>query len=112
LVGYGENYTKIKEKIDEKSLQNQIVFLASIEDINLHEIGLFISTSLYEGMPNVVLEALNMGIRCIQYDFDGNDFNTDLVTSIKQKNIEGFIHEIKSKLTDNINFSGEDFKFF
>jgi glycosyltransferase involved in cell wall biosynthesis len=109
LVGYGENHSIIKEKIINYNLQNKILIQDSLENINLNEIGLFISTSLYEGMPNVILEALNMGLRCIQYDFNGNDFKTDLITSIEQRNIQKFVCEINSKLKEDTNIPSEDF---
>jgi len=110
LIGYGENEKKLKNLTLSEGIQDKIIFCKSIDDIDLNTIGLFVSTSLYEGLPNVILESLNMGLRCIQYDFNGNEFKTNLITSIKPGNINKFIFQIKNEILNKNIYSESNFK--
>jgi glycosyltransferase involved in cell wall biosynthesis len=63
LIGEGEQEAFLKEMIRQKQLQNQFIFLGQRYDIPvlLKIIDVFVLPSLWEGLPQVVLEAMAAG---------------------------------------------------
>jgi len=86
IVGDGEYYDKINDYIIKNNLQDVIIlpgFTDSIIDYYLKS-SVFVLSSRWEGMPMVVLEALEMGLPVISND----------ITAIKplvSDNVEGLI---------------------
>lgn len=70
LAGDGELKEKIAEKIERLGLQDKCIFLGIRKDINelLSAMDLFIFPSLFEGMPNTVIEAQTNGLPCLVSD--------------------------------------------
>lgn len=70
LIGAGELENAIKKKAIELNLQSKILFLGVRDDIQqiLSGADLFIFPSLYEGMPNTIIEAQAAGLACIISD--------------------------------------------
>lgn len=70
LVGNGELEHHIKEKIKAMNLSEAVVFTGLRSDIPdiLSAMDIFVFPSLYEGMPNVVIEAQATGLPCIISD--------------------------------------------
>lgn len=64
IIGEGELENKIKEKIDEYNIQDNIIILSKREDINclLQAADIFILPSLYEGLGIVLIEAQSAGL--------------------------------------------------
>ena len=58
LIGEGEEKEKIEDLVREKGLVNKVIFLGSRSDVDalIQALDIMIFPSLFEGMPNVVLE--------------------------------------------------------
>lgn len=96
IYGVESNNKKCLYKIDKYNLTGKVNLKGKINDIQkeLIKSSLYVSTSLYEGMSNSVLEAASLGIPCVVTDCDigGN-------------------YEI-SKYYQNVHLSGFDYKTF
>lgn len=70
LVGNGELEEKIREKCADKGLQDKVIFAGVRSDIPavLSAMDVFVFPSLYEGMPNTVIEAQATGLPCVISD--------------------------------------------
>ena len=70
LVGYGQNENKIRNYIDYYNLNNVKIF-KNIFSVNkfYKKADLFILTSIYEGFPNVLVEAASFRIPIISSNF-------------------------------------------
>lgn len=67
LVGIGELQNAIKNRVNEFGLDEHVIFANVRNDIPsiLSAMDVFIFPSLYEGMPNTVIEAQATGLDCI-----------------------------------------------
>lgn len=70
FVGDGPNRRALQELAQQMEIQNQTFFLGQRPDVNelLSDSQIFASTSLSEGFPNALAEALAYGCACISYD--------------------------------------------
>lgn len=70
LIGDGELKTEIKNQVDVLGLSNYVIFLGVRQDISelFMSMDIFLFPSLYEGMPNVVIEAQATGLPCVISD--------------------------------------------
>lgn len=70
LVGKGELEEDIKSQIAKMDLQNSVEFLGVRSDIPalLSAMDVFVFPSLFEGMPNTVIEAQTNGLPCLIAD--------------------------------------------
>ena len=70
LVGNGELQEQIKDRVKEKGLQDCVIFAGVRADIPqlLSAMDVFLFPSLYEGMPNTVIEAQATGLPCVISD--------------------------------------------
>lgn len=70
LIGKGEEEAKIKELTDKLSLTDSVKFLGVRQDVPqlLSAMDVFVFPSLYEGMPNTVIEAQATGLPCLIAD--------------------------------------------
>lgn len=70
LVGEGELELDIKRKVEEMGIKDRVHFLGVRRDIPelLSAMDVFVFPSLYEGMPNTVIEAQANGIHCVIAD--------------------------------------------
>ena len=70
LVGKGELENEIKEKIKTLGLQDKVIFTGVRADISklLSAMDVFVFPSLYEGMPNTIIEAQATGLPCVIAD--------------------------------------------
>ena len=67
LIGSGELEPEIRNKVNNLHLKDKVIFLGVRKDIPqlLSLMDVFIFPSLYEGMPNTVIEAQATGLHCI-----------------------------------------------
>jgi glycosyltransferase involved in cell wall biosynthesis len=74
-VGYIEYFATLKKQIAELNLDNDIVFLGKIPHSQIRDIlsvvDIFLMTSIAEGTPLVILEAMSMGIPVVATDVGG-----------------------------------------
>ena len=75
LVGSGELEESIKEKVDNLSLKNNVLFLGVREDISelLSSFDVFLFPSLFEGLSVVLIEAQASGVQCLISDTNTKD---------------------------------------
>lgn len=85
LVGNGELEEKIKNKVRDNQLEHSVRFLGIRNDVNriMSASDALLFPSLFEGMPNVVIEAQAMGLPCYVSDTITKQAKiTDLVSYI------------------------------
>lgn len=70
LIGEGELEDSILKKVRDKKMENRVHFMGVRKDISalLSAMDVFVFPSLYEGMPNTVIEAQANGVPCIISD--------------------------------------------
>lgn len=70
LVGIGEKQQEIQRLVSEKGLSNDVIFTGVRSDIPslMSAMDVFLFPSLYEGMPNTVIEAQACGLPCVVSD--------------------------------------------
>ncbi|WP_424963028.1 glycosyltransferase [Ekhidna sp.] len=73
FIGDGELKGQLEKQIADSNLSSNFKFLGSRDDVGqlLQISDLFILPSLWEGMPNSVLEAMSYGLPIIATDVDG-----------------------------------------
>ena len=73
LVGDGPNRAMLMAKVQELGLADHFTFLGTREDVSelLNAFDVFVLPSLWEGLPNVVLEAMACGKPVIATSVDG-----------------------------------------
>ncbi|WP_316839646.1 glycosyltransferase [Pedobacter gandavensis] len=95
LVGIGALKDEIIQKVKELGLTSRVEFLgqiSNIQEVMLHH-DLMVLSSYTEGFPNVVLEALNVGLPVVTFKVSGipglivNGFNGYVV---EQDDFQGF----------------------
>ncbi len=80
LVGDGPERSNLEKLSFELELQDSIIFAGKQENIELYlsQSKIFAFTSISEGYPNALLEAMGMGLACISFDCNGP---SDLINS-------------------------------
>ena len=70
LMGEGEEMDSIKALVIEKGLTNSVIFAGLVTDMpkRLQAMDIMLLPSLFEGLPNVVIEWQAMGLPCIVSD--------------------------------------------
>lgn len=70
LVGTGELEQQLRTQVDELGLKANVIFAGVRQDIPqvLSAMDVFVFPSLYEGMPNTVIEAQATGLPCVIAD--------------------------------------------
>lgn len=83
LVGCGELESSIKERASTLGISDKVIFTGVRSDIPalLSAMDVFVFPSLYEGMPNTVIEAQATGLPCVISD-----------TITREADITGLVH--------------------
>ena len=70
IYGNGEDAEELKQMVHELSLSEFVIFKGSVKDAILHiaSSACYVMSSLYEGMPNALMEALAVGVPCVSTD--------------------------------------------
>lgn len=73
LVGEGNDEERLKRLVKDKNAEAYIHFLGRRGDINcvLANSDIFVLSSLHEGLPNALMEAMAMGLPCVATDVGG-----------------------------------------
>ncbi|MBD3383432.1 glycosyltransferase [candidate division KSB1 bacterium] len=73
IAGDGPDYAALKEKIESKNLSDMITLLGYRDDVEsvLASIDLFVLTSLWEGLPRVLVQAAMVGRPIVCFDVEG-----------------------------------------
>lgn len=115
LVGKGELEKQIKTKITALKLDNSVIFTGVRSDVSalLSAMDVFVFPSLYEGMPNTVIEAQATGLPCVisdtitkEADITGRVKYISLKNSIEDWAKEALIRtntriDVKNKFIEN-----------
>ena len=89
IIGDGKEKENLMNQIKENKLTKKVVLLGSkthneVLD-ELYKSSIFIMTSISEGLPMVLLEAMSIGVPCIAYETESG------VNDIISNNIDGFV---------------------
>lgn len=70
LMGIGDMFEEMKNKIEKKGLEDKVILAGLIENMpdRLHAMDIMALPSLHEGLPNVVLEWQALGLPCLLSD--------------------------------------------
>ena len=70
IYGEGELLDELQAQIAGAGLENRVFLRGRVADVPAHIAGaeLFVHSSLHEGMPNAVLEAMALGLPCVVTD--------------------------------------------
>ncbi len=92
LVGTGELQDDVRRKVHECRLDKDVIFAGVRSDIPalLSAMDVFVFPSLYEGMPNTVIEAQATGLPCLIAD-----------TITREADITGLVEYLP--ITENVN---------
>lgn len=98
LIGDGPLKENVAKYVEEKNISDKVIFLGLRNDTNkLYQcMDCFVFPSLYEGMPNTVIEAQTSGLNCVIADTITKDvILTDNVKMCSLSNTTDWIKEIK-----------------
>lgn len=70
MIGSGSMQTEVEQELAKSSFRDRIVCMPFQQDVDyyLRQISIFVCTSKYEGLPNVLLEAIYCGCKVVSYD--------------------------------------------
>lgn len=107
IIGDGDEKANIEKKIADLNLQNRIImtgYLNKEEQIKyLQESSIFAMTSVSEGLPMVLLEAMSFGIPCIAYKTQSGVCDIINETNgfvIENRNESEYIEKLNNLLED------------
>lgn len=115
LIGMGNLLPTIKELVQEKGLEEDVLFLGSRSDVPemLQMMDIFIMPSLFEGFPRAFLEAQAAGLPCVvsaaisqEVDVTGNVSFVDLDAPVEVW-ADKLAEKCGSKTEDNIELLRE-----
>jgi len=110
IIGKGDNLNKLRDFVINHNMENQVLFLGERIDIPviLSYIDLLVSTSLsfWEGMSNVILEAMSSKVPVIATESVGNKeliINSENGFLIGQDDVQQLSNKILFLLSDKVN---------
>lgn len=110
LMGSGELEDKIKKQVKNLKLENCVMFLGTVDNVAeiINGLDCMIFPSLFEGLPNVVIEWQASGINCIISDKITEECKVTDFCKIVPLEEEKWIEEMKKiKITDNEKRKGQ-----
>jgi glycosyltransferase involved in cell wall biosynthesis len=107
IYGEGESRRELESFTHEFGISDRVEFPGSKQNIHelLSDASLFVLPSLYEGMPNALIEAMSLGLPCISTLVSGAD---DLIQNnyngliVKNNDLEDMISGIRMMLTSDM----------
>jgi GalNAc-alpha-(1->4)-GalNAc-alpha-(1->3)-diNAcBac-PP-undecaprenol alpha-1,4-N-acetyl-D-galactosaminyltransferase len=116
FLGDGPELDGVKKYASRLKSSDRVVFKGSVTDVDSYygKAKIFAFTSVSEGFPNVLAEALNSGLACISFDCEAgpsdliiNDYNGYLIAlnkvDVYKKKLEMLVYkeEIRNKFVKN-----------
>ncbi|MBQ6073425.1 MAG: glycosyltransferase family 4 protein [Bacteroidales bacterium] len=104
--GNGPLYDSLKKLIVDLDLENRVYLKGETPDISakMAESSMIISTSVFEGMPLVLLEALSAGLPIVtfNYKYGADEIVTDGVNGfiVEQDDLDSLANRIERLITD------------
>ena len=98
FLGDGPMISQVKERAKELEILDHCLFLGNVQHVNKYLSALdgLVFPSLYEGMPNVVIEAQVSGLPCLIADTISKDVNiTHLVSFLSIKDKREWVDKIQ-----------------
>jgi glycosyltransferase involved in cell wall biosynthesis len=94
IVGDGPLMTLLKAKVSSSNLENRVVFKGEINDVSsqISKHDLLVLSSFTEGFPNVILDALSVGVPVVTFRVGG-------VKELIREGFNGFIAEQDDTVT-------------
>lgn len=108
LVGNGELENIIRDQVKNKGIERNVIFTGVRSDIPdiLSAMDVMLMPSLYEGMPNTVIEAQATGLPCVISDSITSEANiTGLVKYVSLSKSSDFWADEVLKATSNTRFN-------
>lgn len=89
IVGYGPQENEIRNQIEEFGLENNVEIFINPNNISelLNEADIYLSTSLFEGTSNSIMEAMNASLPIVATDVGDNN-------RLILEGINGFLHNV------------------
>lgn len=108
LVGKGNLEDEIRRQVEQLKLKDSVIFLGVRKDIPelLMAMDIFVFPSLYEGMPNAVIEAQATGLKCVISDTITKEAN--ITGLVNYASINNTVNEWKNIIIENLNYKRED----
>ncbi len=115
LVGEGEDEERLRKLVKEETAEAFVHFMGRRSDINciLANSDIFVLSSLHEGLPNALMEAMAMGLPCIATDVGGvrqliDDEDKGIV--IRAGNADDIIRSVQGIISDKnrMTFIGDN----
>ena len=111
IVGEGSIREDLEKQIEEKDLKDNVFLLGARKDINsiLYNSDIFVLSSIHEGLPNALMEAMAMGKPCVATDVGGV---RQLITNereglvVDSKDSEGICKAVE-KIINNAEYAEE-----
>lgn len=97
LVGIGELEDEINSKVYNLGLEESVIFAGQRQDVNAlySAMDVIVFPSLYEGMPNVIIEAQATGLPCVISDRITQEVVlTNFVVQLQIGNIDDWCREV------------------
>lgn len=128
LIGNGQDYNKLHQKIEEYNLENRVFLIGQVENVSeyLSASDVFLMPSRYEGFPFALVEAQASGLVCLVSDTITTNtnitnnvhftsiLNTDPWANFLNKNLKNFsfdnrVRDIKiiQKMIRNAGYDSE-----
>ena len=110
LVGAGELEQNIKEQTKSLEIEDKVIFTGVRSDIPslLSAMDVFVFPSLYEGMPNTVIEAQATGLPCVIADTITKE--ADITGLVKYLSLSSSIEEWANVAIDSLSTERKETK--
>ena len=102
LVGDGELKADIENKAAEYGINDSVIFTGVRKDVPalLSAMDIFTFPSLYEGMPNVLIEAQASGLKCVVSDtITSQVVLTPQIMQLSLGDIQGWVIELNKYIS-------------